>query len=59
MIKNPALHGRIKNINTKIHFIRDLVAVNISNLQFCSTVNQIVDGLTKSLYRGKFLQFRA
>jgi hypothetical protein len=47
--KNPERHARTKHIEVKYHFIRDLVENGVVKLEYCNTVNQIADVLTKPL----------
>jgi len=58
MTKNPVFHSRTKHIDTRYHFIRDLVAGGIISLEFCGTNKQTADVLTKSLPRNKHDFFR-
>lgn len=58
MMKNAALHSRTKHIDTRMHFIRDLVARQVVDDQYCNTHYQLADNLTKSLPKENFLYFR-
>lgn len=55
MTKNPALHSQIKYIDTRLYFIRNLVAGRIVDVQYYNTHDQLTDILTKSLPMEKFL----
>jgi CobQ-like glutamine amidotransferase family enzyme len=59
LIKNSQFHARIKHIDIQIHFIREKVAEGFIDLAYVFTDQMIADGLTKSLARDKFVQFRA
>ncbi|KAJ4820740.1 polyprotein [Rhynchospora pubera] len=51
---NPVHHNRTKHIDTRFHFIRDLIEHGVFELQYISTNQQIADALTKPLTREKF-----
>ncbi|KAJ4820349.1 polyprotein [Rhynchospora pubera] len=55
---NPVHHNRTKHIDTRLHFIRDLVEKKVIELQYVNTNQQIADVLTKSLTREKFTWYR-
>ncbi|WMV42420.1 hypothetical protein MTR67_035805, partial [Solanum verrucosum] len=57
MAKNPVCHGRLKHIDIRHHFIRDLVAEGLIELKSCSTEEQVADILTKSLPQAKHNYF--
>ena len=56
--KNLVFHDRSKHIEIRYHFIRDYVQRGVVELRYISTDEQVVDILTKSLGRGKFIHFR-
>ena len=56
--KNFIFHDRSKHIEIRYHFICDYVHRGVVELQYISTDEQVVDILTKSLGRGKFIHFR-
>ena len=56
--RNPQFHGRVKHINIKYHFIREQLAHNIIQLQYCQTAEMIADIFTKGLARIKFEKLR-
>ncbi|XP_028753874.1 uncharacterized protein LOC114713402 [Neltuma alba] len=58
MTKNAAFHGRIKHIDIRYHFIRDLIADGVIALKYCGTKEQVADIMTKSLLIGKVEDFR-
>ena len=58
MTKNPVFHGRTKHLDLRHHFIRDAVAEGSIVIKYCSTHDQIADGLTKALNFEKFSRFR-
>ncbi|KAJ4789254.1 polyprotein [Rhynchospora pubera] len=51
---NPVHHNRTKHIDTRFHFIRDLIEHGVFELQYINTNQQIADALTKPLTREKF-----
>ena len=58
MLKNPMFHDKLKHIEIKYHYIRDMVQRGVVKLQYVVTDEQIVDVLTKPLARVKFEYFR-
>jgi hypothetical protein len=58
LIKNSQFHARIKHIDIQTHFIREKVIEEFIDLAYVSIDQMIVDDLTKSLIRNKFVQFR-
>ena len=56
--KNLVFHDRSKHIEIRYHFIRDYVQRGVVTLQYISIDEQVLDILTKSLGRGKFVFFR-
>ncbi|KAG6526934.1 hypothetical protein ZIOFF_009021 [Zingiber officinale] len=49
ILKDPVLHGKIKHIRIRYHFLRELVNENIIHVEYCRTNEQKVDIFTKSL----------
>ncbi len=58
-VKNSQFHARIKYIDIQIHFIKEKVIEESIDLFYVFIDQMIVDDLTKSLIRDKFVQFRA
>ncbi len=58
LIKNSQFHARIKHIDIQIHFIRKKVIEDFIDLVYVFIDQMIVDDLTKSLTKDKFVQFR-
>ncbi len=56
--ENPVLARRTKHIETKHHFVRDLVKQEVIKLVYCSTENLTADLLTKPLARVKVQKHR-
>lgn len=53
MAQNPQFHKRAKHINTRWHWIRDLVDDNVVEVGSCRDPEQTADVLTKPLPRPK------
>ena len=49
LTENLVFHNRSKHIDTKYHYIRDLVQRKTVKLQYIATSEQVVDILTKPL----------
>ena len=58
MTQNIAFHSRMKHIDIRHHFIRDLVAKGMIELKYCGTSQHVADIMTKSLSAGKLEDFR-
>lgn len=58
MSKNPVFHSRTKHIDTKQHFIRELVEQKEIELEYVNTNEQVADIMTKALAREKFVWCR-
>jgi hypothetical protein len=58
LIKSFQFHARTKHIDIQIHFIKEKVIEDFIDLAYVSIDQMIVDDLTKSLVRNKFIQFR-
>jgi hypothetical protein len=58
LIKNSQFHARIKHIDIQIHFIREKVIEEFIDLAYVFIDQMIIDDLTKSLIKDKFVQFR-
>jgi hypothetical protein len=54
MAKNPVFHQRTKHIDTRYHFIRDLISNNLIQIKYCPTEEMIADILTKALPKSTF-----
>jgi len=52
--KNSMFHNRMKHIDTKFHYIRELVHNGEIVLQHCRTQEQVADILTKPLGQKSF-----
>jgi hypothetical protein len=59
LIKNSQFHARIKHIDIQIHFIKEKVIEEFIDLTYVSIDQMIIDDLTKSLIKNKFVQFCA
>ena len=58
LAKNQYLYGRMKHIDIKYHFIRDMVETGRIRLSYCPTENMIADILTKGLPTKRFEKLR-
>jgi len=54
--KNHVVHKKTKNIDTRCHFIKELVNKKEICLEFCRSKEQIRSILTKSLVINAFLK---
>ena len=52
--ENPVFHDKLKHIEIKYHYIRDMVQRGAVKLQYVVTYKQIDNVLTKPLARVKF-----
>ena len=52
--KNHVFHKKIKHIDTRFHFIRELVNNGDIVLQFCGSRDQLANIITKSLGKSVF-----
>lgn len=57
MAKNPVHHARMKHVDIRYHFIREIVGRGDVNLKFASTDCIIADILTKNLPKEKHNKF--
>ena len=51
-------HDKLKHIEIRYHYVRDMVQRRVVKLQYIATDEQIADVLTKPLARVKFEYFR-
>jgi hypothetical protein len=58
LIKNSQFHARIKHIDIQTHFVRKKVTEELIDLIYIFIDQMIIDDLTKSLIKDKFVQFR-
>jgi hypothetical protein len=58
LIKNFQFHARIKHIDIQTHFIKKKVIKDFINLIYVFIDQIIINDLTKSLIKNKFIQFR-
>jgi hypothetical protein len=56
--ENLVFHDNSKNIEIKYHYIIDIVKKGALKLQYVTTNQQIIDVLTKTLSRVKFVYFK-
>ena len=57
-LENPVFHDKLKHIEIKYHYIRDMVYRGVVKLQYVTTDKQIANVLTKRLARVKFEYFK-
>ena len=58
MSENLVFHDKLKHIEIKYHYIRDMVQRGAVKLQYVVTDEQIADVLTKPLAKVNFEYFR-
>ena len=58
MTKNPMYHNRTRHIDTRHHFIRELVSKGSIKILYCATNEQLADIFTKPVPSDKFFYFR-
>jgi hypothetical protein len=58
MIENLVFHDKLRHIEIRYHYIRDMVQRGALKLQYISMDEQVADLLTKPLSRVKFEYFR-
>ncbi|KAJ0169236.1 hypothetical protein K1T71_015266 [Dendrolimus kikuchii] len=58
LIKNSEYHKRCKHIDIKFNFIRENYSLNLIDIQYVNTENQLADIFTKPLIKLKFCNFR-
>ena len=56
--ENLVFHDKLKHIDIKYHYIRDMVQRGVVKFQYVAMNDQIVDVLMKRLARVKFEHFR-
>ena len=56
--ENPVFHDKLKHIEIKFHYIRDMVQRGVVKLQYMASKEEIADVFTKPLVRVKFEYFR-
>lgn len=57
--KNPVQHSRTKHIDTRHHFIRELVEEKVVSLDYMNIEDQLTDILTKPLDSRKLEYLRS
>jgi hypothetical protein len=55
---NPNFHGRMKHVEVDFHFMRDSMAHKLLEARFISTNDQIADGFTTTISKGRLLRFQ-
>ena len=55
---SPVFHDRLKHVEIRYHYIKDMVHRHAVQLQYIPTDDQIADILTKPLSKGKFVYFQ-
>jgi hypothetical protein len=58
LFENPVFHDKLKHIEIKYHYIRDMVQRKTVHVQYLSTREQIANIFTKPLAKTKFEYFR-
>ena len=54
---NPVQHDRMKHVEMKYHYVREMVQRRAVELRYVPMDEQIADVLTKPLGQGKFVYF--
>ena len=57
--RNPEHFGRIKHLDLRFYWLRDMVQAGLISPQFCPTAQMPADILTKALPRPKVAEMRA
>lgn len=52
--KDPKYHGKTKYIDTRYHYIRDIIAQGLVVLKYISTTDTLADPFTKPTARNAF-----
>jgi hypothetical protein len=58
LTENPVFHVRLKHIEMRYHYIRDMIQRKVLSLQYVPTAEQTADIFTKPLPLIKFVYFR-
>ncbi len=58
LLENPDFHDRLKHIEIKYHYIRDMVQKGAVRVQYISTDEHVAEILSKPLSRIKFVYLR-
>ena len=58
LAENPKDHSKTKHIAIKYHCLRDLVANNEIEIEYCNTEKMLADMFTKALPAKKFVKLR-
>ena len=53
-VNNPKYHGRIKHLDTKNNFKRDIIAQRENDPEYLPICDMVVDPFTKSILRNMF-----
>lgn len=59
LVKNKEFRNRTEHIDTKYHFVSDLLEKKVIDLQYYPTEEMIADMLTKLLQQVKLKKYRA
>ena len=59
MTKNPQHHGKTKHIDSKFHYIREMVTMNKIELRYWKSDKMIADTLTKGIGKIQFAKLRS
>ena len=58
LVKNFIQYSRIKHINIQLYFVREKIITSEIKLQYVFTAKQMIDELTKLLFKNKFEFFK-
>ena len=57
--KNPEYHQRTKHIDTRYHYIREVIKTGEVKLEYTKTQDQVADVFTKALSKPRFEELRS
>ena len=53
--RDPKFHSRTKHIDSKYHYVRDIIEKNEVTIKYISTHNMVANPLTKPISRDSFM----
>ena len=58
MSKNPTNRERLRHVDVRVHFLRDMVRAGAVKLIECAGMQNVADALTKRLFKPAFHKHR-